>query len=465
MESKDTHPERGVADISRETILILMLSTRWQFDTYGLSTVNKCLVNNLRLVDPDDMWIKITCTVLQEEGKIPESEEKDAVKHKVILRGAKPPRGRTRKPETSWLNEYSLAYYHHLVRDKKHDFIIGHMPYLVDGCLNLRDHSEEMHEGHSPKVILVAHALPLKEDGDVNEDILTEWLLEADVVFSVGDNMFMKIDSHIEAHDIDIEHKLYLPGFPLDFFQIEPNPRKATLVGEQSILVMTSETENMVVSGIDFELAVVAASQASDNVMFSEGSDLSRQLSFSLNLLASREEEKTSWEKMFLDIKERYNIEARAPAFKFHAPDDLKKLIPHLKRGTLLVLPLKPDSSLFGIEALVAMASGVPVLTSRNSGIAALLQTMGMPEPTVFDDKGMVENVTTWKERMVYKITNPEETLKTAAELRKMLLLDTKIAVTHLEAVKIVTGKPCSKSMLFNLNSLSVYLFETGWLT
>ena len=199
---------------------------------------------------------------------------------------------------------------------------------------------------------------------------------------------------------------------------------------------------SMIVSGIDFELAVVATSRVSDNVMFSEGSDLSRQLNFSLKVLASIEDEKVLWEKMFLDIKERNQIEARAPAFKFHAPYDVKKLIPHLKRGTLLILPLKPDSSLYGVEALVAMASGVTVLTSRNAGIAAFPQSMGMHEPTVFDDKGMTENVTMWKERMVYKITNPEEAQKTAAELRKMLLLDTRIASTHLEAVKMLTGKP-----------------------
>ena len=176
--------------------------------------------------------------------------------------------------------------------------------------------------------------------------------------------------------------------------------------------------------------------------MFSEGSDLSKQLSFSLKVLASREEERPLWEKIFLAIKERNQIEARAPVFRFETPDDVKKLIPHLKRGTLLILPLKSDSSLYGVEALLAMASGVPVLTSRNTGIAAFLQSMGMHEPTVFDDKSMAENVTVWKERMVYKITNPVEAQRTAAELRKMLLLDTRIASTHLEAVKMLTGKP-----------------------
>ena len=39
-------------------IEILLLTTKWQFDTYGLSTINKSLVNNLRVVDPEGENIK-----------------------------------------------------------------------------------------------------------------------------------------------------------------------------------------------------------------------------------------------------------------------------------------------------------------------------------------------------------------------------------------------------------------------
>ena len=49
-------------------ISVLLLTTKWQFDTYGLSTVNKSLVNNLRVVDPEGKKIKITCAVVEEEG-------------------------------------------------------------------------------------------------------------------------------------------------------------------------------------------------------------------------------------------------------------------------------------------------------------------------------------------------------------------------------------------------------------
>ena len=69
------------SDDSR-TISVLLLGTRWQFDTYSLSTLNKSLVNNLRLVDPEGKSIKITCTVLQDDGKIQDEDLKDAEKYR-----------------------------------------------------------------------------------------------------------------------------------------------------------------------------------------------------------------------------------------------------------------------------------------------------------------------------------------------------------------------------------------------
>ena len=445
MDSPDIrqNPREPFTDASRNKISILMLTIKWLFDTFGFPSINKSLVNNLRLVDPEANNINITCSVLGEEEQIPDNQLEDANKHLVELRAAKQPRGKKKKPELSWLNEQSILYYHHLIFEKKHDFIIGHMPYLVDGCLNLRDLSKQIHEGqgHCPKIILVAHALPLTVDGDVDEECLTEWLQEADIVLSVGNTIWMKIDSHIMANDISIEHKLYIPGFPLDFFQIESNPRKKTLIGEQGILLMANEIENLALSGLHFELAVVSSSQASENILFSEGADLSKQLSFSLKLIASNDKEKDLWEKMFSETKDKSKIETRAPIFRFCAPSDIGKLLPHLKKGTLLILPLKPDSSIFGVEALVAMASGVPILVSSISGVASFLQGMGMDEPIVNDDGGFSKDVQAWKERLINKVTNPEEAQNIAAKLRKMLLLDTRIATTHLDFIQTITSK------------------------
>ena len=118
------------SDSVEKRISVLLLSTRWQFDTFGLSTVNKSLVNNLRVTDPEAKAVDITCTVLEEEGKVDEDELRDAEKHGVELRGARRPRGKRRPPKRKWLDESIATYYRHVVRETDYDFIIGHIPNL-----------------------------------------------------------------------------------------------------------------------------------------------------------------------------------------------------------------------------------------------------------------------------------------------------------------------------------------------
>ena len=433
----------NTSSLYQKNISLLFLASKWQFDTYGLSTVNKSLVNNLRLVDPDGTSIQITCAVLEEDRKIGDDQLRDAEKHGVTLTGAKQPRGKRKKPELSWLNEQAALYYRDIVHDQRYDFIIGHIPYLADGSLNLRDLSKDFHKGHSSKVILVAHALPLTDEGDVDEECLTEWLKESDLVLSVGENVWAKLDSYIQSMDNAdaVVHRLYLPGFPLDFFKIEQRKNMDDLKGEQSIILMTSEIQNLNVSGLDFDLAVVSSTQASEYVMFHDGSNLSRQISFNLKLITTKEDEKILWERNFMEIKEKDKKDGKALVLKFHVPKSIDKLIPHLKRATVLLLPLKPESPLFGVEALVAMAAGVPVLVSRNSGIASFLHRTALTEPVVWDNEGFIKDAKTWKERLIQKIVNPQESQHMAKELRKFLILDTQIASTHLEFIQNVAGK------------------------
>ena len=100
-------------DPHESTISILILAVKWQFDICGLSTINKSLINNLRLVDPGAKTIKITCAVVEEEGKIKDGDVKDAEKYGVVLKGAKRPMRRKKqsKPGSEWLDEYPGTYY------------------------------------------------------------------------------------------------------------------------------------------------------------------------------------------------------------------------------------------------------------------------------------------------------------------------------------------------------------------
>ena len=113
------------SDSSRKVISILLFATKWSFDSYGLSTITKSMVNNLRLVDPDAKSIRITCALLEEEGKISEDQIADAENHKVKLVGYKHPRGPRKSPNLEWLNQTINSYYNHILIKKEYDFIIG----------------------------------------------------------------------------------------------------------------------------------------------------------------------------------------------------------------------------------------------------------------------------------------------------------------------------------------------------
>ena len=104
-------PDNSSASDDKENpISILLLATKWQFDTYGLSTVNKSLINNLRVVDPEGKKIKITCAVVEEDTKIQDDQREDAAKYKVQLKGGKQPRGPKEKPNITWLDRHTATH-------------------------------------------------------------------------------------------------------------------------------------------------------------------------------------------------------------------------------------------------------------------------------------------------------------------------------------------------------------------
>ena len=436
------HDIKILAPTLHRQVNVLTLAPRWRFDTMGLSGVTRSLVNNLRVLDPDARNIKITCAVLQEDGKIGEAEMKDAGKHGVRLRGANLPKWRKNKPKLSWLNEDVTKYYQHILVKDQYDFIIGALPYFTEGSLFLRDMSKELFEGHSPTVILVAHSLPKTDDGDDDEDSLLLWLHEADVVLSVGNKVFAKIESCIDSNDTDIDHKLYLPGFELDLFKIE---RKVKLnkhpAGEQIILMLKAEMENFQVSNLDFELVVASSARVSEKMSSEESRCLTDELRFTLKMLSEREDGNSSWKENLNLVKKKCKIEDQLLSFKYHAVQVPEDMTSHLKRACVFVLPLKRPNVQFGSEALVAIAAGIPVLLSRNSGIASFLQSIGEQDPIVWDTGKFANDVNIWKERLIEKLCDQTKAESQTRELRKALLLGATIASTHVEFTKIICGK------------------------
>ena len=421
-------------------ISVLILARNWQFDTHGLSTVNKSLVNNLRVVDPEGKKIKITCAVVEEEGKIQDEQRADAAKYKVELKGGNHPAGPKKKPTVEWLDKYTGAYYLDLVREPSYDFIIGHVPYLANGCFNFKDLYGRT--GANPKVILMVHDIPETTYGDTDEKSLLQWLSGADVVFSVGKTVEAEIFPYIEWLDQQPVFKLYIPGVPVELFSFHHASLRGNIVyGRQCVTMMTGDKNDSCTKGLDFPLAFRSVIRASEHIR-----DFDVKVIFVL--LSDNNEDREEWKKKFEKILMVENAEVGA--FYFHSgfPARFEQWRARMEKSNLAILPYKPDSALFGTEALAAIAAGVPVLVSEYSGLASLLRTMEGNKSVVYYRR-YSEDIETWKDRIIQKLVKPEESQRSANRLKEQLFLDTSIAQTHLDFINTVGGKICAHIVSF----------------
>ena len=432
-------PER-VWDNSSDTdnvnpISVLLLATKWQFDTYGLSTVNKSLVNNLRVVDPEGKKIKITCAVVEEEKSIKDDQREEAAKYKVKLKGAKQPRGPRKQLNIEWLDSSAGTYYSDLVRNHSYDFIIGHVPCLAYGPLNLRDLYPETEP--KPKVILMIHDLPRTTEGDTDDGSLLEWLSEADIVFSVGKEVEAEVFSSIASLPPEVKpiHKLYIPSFPLELFNIYPeNVTGNKIRGTQNITMMTGNRKDLHTGGIDFPLAVASISDASRHILEFDG------LKTNFVMMTDVKEDKVEWRKEFKELTKGQEAVRRALNFQSDSTENFEKLMAQLRKSNLMILPLKPGSPIFGTEVLSAVAAGIPVLVSNHSGMAAVLEIICQDE-SVVRESVLQTDINIWKEEILKKLLRPEDSRREANRLREQLLLDTSIVQTYLDFIATIVGK------------------------
>ena len=158
-------------------------------------------------------------------------------------------------------------------------------------------------------------------------------------------------------------------------------------------------------------------------------------------ILTDKKEDKDEWKKEFSELIQRETFKGRSLHFQLDAAETLEKLKTYTRKSNLFILPLKPDSPLFGTEALSAVAAGVPILVSTHSGMGKLLKSIIQDESIVHESSLEPDDMEIWKDRILQKLLRPKESQKTANVLREQLLLDTSIAQTHLDFTRILTGK------------------------
>ena len=274
---------------TQRQVSVLILIRRWRFDRYGKSNITRSLIKNLQSVDPEGKFIKITCTVLEEEGKIERIKEVEDLK--VQLKGYIRGWGRRKEVDLQWLNEDVVKYYNHVVCKTNYDFIIGHVPHFIDGCLNLRDSSKE--RGHTPKLILFVHELPQLENGETDEALLGKWLGEACVVFSMEKSTRDEITGQIsnaQTGNVPL-HKSYIPVCPIEFFEIQREERIESESKKETKIMTITPMEKDEMKGFDFTLAVNAVNSAC-----TESSETT------LTMLTANKSDKEEWENEYENV-------------------------------------------------------------------------------------------------------------------------------------------------------------------
>ena len=143
------------------------------------------------------------------------------------------------------------------------------------------------------------HDLPKISDGETDEDVLLEWLSEVDMVFSVGKQVHAEIISSITslAPEQKPIHKLYIPTYPLELFNIHRDSVKENNIrGTQNVTMMTGNRKDSKVTGPDFSLAVAAVSKASEHILEFDG------VKTKFVLLTDSQEDKEGWRNEFTEL-------------------------------------------------------------------------------------------------------------------------------------------------------------------
>ena len=408
------------ADVSRiecqSDVSALILSTNLStstrpFDFTSITTVTRSLVNIL------GQNVKITCAILGIDGNIDRAQIREATARRIKLKGAVLPKGeKTNTPETRWINQLSAAYYHHILKDRQYNFIIGQAPMIPFGAANLKD----IFKGERvPKVVLVIHALPKTEQGNVDSDILCSWIKGTDIVFSLGDTE----ENILKRYVCGKTHGLYIP---IHYIEGMTPPEQ---IKNHTITIMIGNEFDYCY--VDLGLAVAASCNAAIMINDKRKED---KVDIQLVLL-TEEKETTELRRRVTAILEDNKIPKDLLSLHYLSQESIGKKETQAMETNLFLLPLKKRFPVFGIEALNAALAGVPILVSENSGIAAFLDEIKESEYHVVKR----EKIETWNNEIEKKLTGGESR-KHAKRLREKLLQDSTFTKIHRKLISALAG-------------------------
>ncbi|XP_078585575.1 D-inositol 3-phosphate glycosyltransferase-like [Branchiostoma floridae x Branchiostoma japonicum] len=405
-------------------ITALLVNDEYGSSKGGISTVNRELARLLRKGK-----VNVYCTVLYPPPKEDQDcADRDGVK---LLTPFRDPED-SREPCIEWLTyDHPTRYPNRMMPDQV-DIIVGHFPITNQAANNISERYPDA------KTILCNHVIPFDTDhfkGDAaaiaavsKEKRLTKEAKDAHAVFSVGNRIHGHYDNQYRVHDTPISHHLYLPQ-PSESFA---NTNVKYGAGEKVVLTVGRVTRVERLKGLD--IAAKAMGMVKEKIPNAR--------------LRVRGIAANDYAKSKKILEDNLDSGKLVPTLLPYGTE--REIIQDIRQAHLVLMPSRAEP--FGMVGLEAIAAGIPVLISDQSGLADLMRELMEKEKVSADFRHKIVSTglrdsdleqAVWADKIVDILDdmNLKSEFKKAAVFKKELLASKYWEESHKTFLDVCCGR------------------------
>ncbi|KAI8497556.1 hypothetical protein Bbelb_248620 [Branchiostoma belcheri] len=404
--------------------IVLLINDEYGTSKGGISTINCEAGQTLQ-----DKAV-VYATVLQ--LNVPETDQEAANRDDVTLIGPDP-RGRQTEPTLDWLTFYHSVHYENLPKDVS--CIIGHADITDTAARNIKDERYP----HAD-LMMFTHVIP--EDTEYykggrkamkareKEKDMLDKVDKANAAFSVGQRIYKHFTTQYKGRKKPQSHHIFLPKPSDMFLAIDVAPG-----GEQKVVLSIGRVRK------------VEKLKGHDLV----GQSMGKVVEIIKNAKwRVRGINKDDWEKSLAILEEALNSRNLNPTLMpYGTQEDIRD---DMMTAHLVVMPSRSEP--FGLVGLEAIAAGIPVLISNQTGLADMILDLirqkklsdehrNVIVETSVNDRYLAADVERWADRIVDVLKHSDSEFEKAARLKQELLESRYWKESHnafLQACGVTTG-------------------------